>query len=108
MEQQNVQNGSVTRQRIVRTEDQILNLLEEYEKSGFTAKEFCEVGEIHEGTFYSWQRKYPKGGAEEVKGFTTIEVVPTLVHSRPQLFAEVGNIKIYKEVPVEYLKALML
>ncbi len=108
MEQQNVQNGNVTRQRIVRTEEQILSLLEEYEKSGFTPKEFAEISEIHEATLYSWLRKYPKGGAEEAKGFATIEVTPALVQSKPKLFAEIGSLKLYKEVPPEYLKALML
>jgi hypothetical protein len=72
--EQGVQNGSVTRQRIVRTEEQILKLLEEYEKSGFTANEFAEVSDIHEATFYSWLRKYPRSGSEEVKRFATIEV----------------------------------
>jgi len=105
--EQGVQNGSVARQRIVRTEEQILGILEEYEKSGFTAKEFAEVSDIHEATFYSWLRKYPKGGCDEVKGFATIEVTPTLVHSKPKLFAEIGNLKLYKEVTPEYLKALM-
>lgn len=96
-------NASGQRQRIVRTEEQILNLLEEFEKSGFTAKEFCEVSDIHEATFYSWQRKYPK---DDVKGFATIEVVPARVE-RPELFAEIGNIKLYKQVSAEYLKTLI-
>jgi hypothetical protein len=103
MEQNNVQ---VQRQRVVRTEEQILNLLEEFEKSGFTAKEFCEVSEIHEATFYSWQRKYPKEGSD-VKGFTTIEVVPAREYAGPELFAEAGNIRLYKQVSAEYQKALM-
>ncbi len=105
--EQGVQNSNTAvRQRIVRTEEQILRLLEEYEKSGFTVKEFCEVSEIHEATFYSWQKKYAKA-SDEPRGFATLEVTPTLVHSKPRLFAEVGNIKLYKEVSAEYLKALM-
>jgi hypothetical protein len=108
MEQQSVQSGSAGKQRIVRTEEQIHKLLEEYEKSGFTAKEFCEVSDVQEATFYSWLRKYrSKSDPEEPKGFATIEVIPTGVPSRPQLFAEVGNIRLYKEVPAEYLKALL-
>jgi hypothetical protein len=98
-------SGNAARQRIVRNEEQILSILDEYEKSGFTQKEFCEVSDINEVTFYSWLKKYrPK--QDDVKGFATIEVV-----KRPemnfQLFAEVGYIKIYKEVPAEYLKALL-
>jgi transposase-like protein len=102
------QNGSPVKQRTVRSEEQILTLLEEYEKSGFSAKEYCELGEINEATFYSWLRKYrSKSESEEPKGFAAIEVIPTLVTSRPQLFAEVGKIKLYKEVPAEYLKTLL-
>jgi hypothetical protein len=98
-------NGSVVKQRIVRTEEQILAILEEYEKSGFTQKEFCEVSDINEVTFYSWLKKYrPK--QDDVKGFATIEVVNAPV-PKAQLFAEVGEIKIYREVPAEYLKSLL-
>ena len=69
---------------------------------------------IVEQTFYGWLKRYRSKVAEDVKdlaagpgGFASIEVVPTLVHDRPQLFAEIGNIRLYKEVPAEYLKALL-
>lgn len=102
-----VQNGQSARQRIVRSEEQILSILYEYEKSGFSQKEYCELSDINEVTFYSWLKKYRKTSSEEPKGFTAVEVMPTLVHTKPQLFAEVGGIKLYKEVSAEYLKALM-
>lgn len=63
--------------------------------------------DIVEQTFYSWLKKYRPKPEDEVKGFAPIEVVPTVVPGRPQLFAEVGDIKIYKEVPAEYLKSLL-
>jgi hypothetical protein len=101
------QNGNVAKQRIVRSEPEILSILEEYEKSGFTQKEFCEVSDINEGTFSSWIRKYrSKSDDGDIKGFATIEVIPGL-QAKAQLFAEVGNIRLYKEVPAEYLKALL-
>ena len=102
------QNGHMTRQRIVRTEEQILAILDEYDKSGFTQKEYCELSDINEVTFYSWLKKYRKTGNDEPKGFAAVEVIPTLVHSRPQLFAEVGSIKLCREVSADYLKALVL
>jgi hypothetical protein len=37
------------RQRIVRTEEQILSILDKYDKSGFTAKEFAERSDINDG-----------------------------------------------------------
>jgi hypothetical protein len=101
MEQANA-NGAV--KRIHRTEEEILKLLEEQEESGFTVKDFCELSEINEQTFNSWIRKYRK--SEEEKGFTTIEIVPSR-EQRSTLFAEVGGIKLYKEVSADYLKALI-
>jgi hypothetical protein len=99
-------NGSVAmKQRIHRSEEEILKLLDEQEKSGFTVKEFCELSDINEATFYSWIKKYRKSEEEE-KGFTTIEIVPSVKELKPQLFAEVGNVKLYKEVSAEFLKAL--
>ena len=94
------------RPRAVRTEDQVLGLLDEYETSGYTVREFCEVSELNEATFYSWLRKYRS--REEEKGFVTVEVVPSpATPSGPALFAEVGVIRIYKEVSAEYLKSLV-
>lgn len=111
MEQQQLAGS---KQRTVRSEEQILSILEEYDKSGYSVKDYCEVSDINEATFYSWMKKYrsqtPAGSnpQDDVKGFAQIEVIPTIVHSKPQLFAEVGNIKLYKEVTAEYLKTLLL
>ena len=106
--EQGVQNAVSVKQRIMRNEEQILALIEEYERCTYTVKEFCEVSDLNEATFYSWLKKYrPKPEDEESKGagFATIEITPS-AQSRPQLFAEVGKIKLYKEVSAEYLKAL--
>jgi transposase-like protein len=108
MEQQKVQNSRAPKQRSVRTEAQILAIIEEYEGSGFTVKEFCEVSDINDATFYSWLNKYRPKNEEEAPGcFAKLEVVPAFSSARPQLFAEIGNIKLYKEVSVEYLKTLL-
>jgi hypothetical protein len=95
-------NGNVARQRIVRSEPEILSILEEYDKSGYTQKEFCEVSDINEMTFYSWLKKYrPKTVVDEVKGFATIELIPA--QGKEQLFARIGKLELYKEMPAEYL-----
>ncbi len=104
MEQQ--QQLAVTRQRTIRSEEQILAILDEYDKSGYSVKEYCEVSDINEATLYSWIKRY-RNKPDEQPGFAPIEVVPTASTSKPRLFAEVGNIKIYKEVPAEYLKTLL-
>jgi len=41
-----------------RSEEEILKHLNEQEQSGFTVKEYCEVSDINEATFYSWLKKY--------------------------------------------------
>ncbi|GEP94517.1 IS66 family insertion sequence element accessory protein TnpA [Chitinophaga cymbidii] len=106
MEQQLTRQEANNGKTIVRrSEEDILKHLDEQEKSGFTVKEYCELYEIVEQTFYSWLKKYRPKPEDEVKGFAPIEVVSPVVPVWPQLFAEVGNIKIYKEVPAEYLKS---
>ena len=104
MEQQ-TQMSSNGKSVIRRTEEEILQHLREQEDSGFSVKDYCEVSEINEATFYSWVKKY-RGKSEDPAGFTAIEVVPTS-GARPQLFAEVGGIRIYKEVSPSYLKSLL-
>jgi transposase-like protein len=108
--EQGVQNGqALQRQRVVRSEEQILSLIEEYERCTYTVKEFCELMDVNEATFYSWLKKYrPKPEDEESKGagFVSVELIPS-AKTGPQLFAEVGNIKLYAQVSAEYLKALL-
>ena len=104
MEQQQSVTGKVV---VRRSEEEILKHLGDQEQSGLTVKEYCEMFDLVEPTFYSWIKKYRSKPEEDVKGFATIEVVPALAPGRPQLFAEVGNIRLYKEVPAEYLKSLL-
>ncbi len=101
MEQQTVGKSMVRR-----SEEEILKHLSDQEQSDFSVKEYCEMFDILEQTFYSWLKKH-RNKDEEAGGFTSIEVIPTIVQSRPQLFAEIGNIKLYKEVSAEYLKSLL-
>jgi hypothetical protein len=103
MEQANANSSAVNKQRIFRPEEEILKHLAEQETSGFSVKDYCEMYDINETTFNSWIKRFRKG--EEEKGFATIEIIPSV--AKPGLFAEVGAIKIYQEVPAEYLKALL-
>jgi hypothetical protein len=103
MEQQPVTGKTVVR----RSEEEILKHLGDQEQSGLSVKEYCEMFELVEPTFYSWMKKYRSKPEEEVKGFAMVEVVPAVILGRPQLFAEVGSIRLYKEVSAEYLKSLL-
>jgi hypothetical protein len=97
------------RPRIQRTEQEIFSLMEQFESSeGITVKEFCEMQEISNPTFYNWQKQYRNRHAEpKDKGFMTLTVAPAPEPSGPALFAEVGFIKIYAQVPAAYLKELL-
>jgi N-acetyl-anhydromuramyl-L-alanine amidase AmpD len=97
-------NNNASRTRTVRTEEQILKLLEEFEANEYSVKDFCMLSDINEATFYSWQKKYRSKESDDEKGFSTIEVVAA---DKPQLFAEIGNLKLYREVSAEYLKTLL-
>ena len=102
-QQQVTANG---RSIVRRSEEEIQKHLNEQEWSGLTVKEYCEMYDIVEQTFYSWVKRH-RCKPEEQPGFAQIEVTGTF-DNRPTLFAEVGNIKLYKEVPAEYLKTLLL
>lgn len=107
MEQANANGSAVIRQRIHRSEEEILKHLKDQEESGFTQSEYCQMYEINEQTFSSWVRKYRKS-EEEANGFTTIEIIPSR-EAKPVLFAEITkeNIRLYKEVSADFLKSLL-
>jgi transposase-like protein len=106
MEQANA-NGSAVKQRIHRSEEEILKHLSDQEESEFSVKEYCEMFDINEQTFNSWIKKHRRSEEDE-KGFTTIEIIPSR-DAKPQLYAEISKdgIKLYKEVSAEFLKALL-
>ena len=56
-----------------RSEEEIANLLSEYEasKASISVSEFCQMYDITEPTFYSWQKKNGKSGK-----FVPLEVTP--------------------------------
>ncbi len=95
--------------RIQRTEAEIFSLMEEYESSeGITVKEFCEMQDISTQTFYNWQKQYRNRNNESRQpGFMTVSVNAPEGRPLPTPFAEVGDIKIYTQVPASYLKELM-
>ena len=101
------QQHQVGKAMVRRNEEEILKHLSDQEQSEFSVKEYCEIFDIVEQIFYSWIKKYRINPDDDVKGLDQIVVIQTF-NSRPQLFAEVGNIKLYKEVTAEYLKALLL
>lgn len=102
--------------RLRRSADQIREILEAQEQSRLTIRAYCEANGISEKNFYRWTKKYRPNSAKRqrrnkpatVNGFARVEITPaTATPSRPFLFAEIGHLRIYKEVPASYLKALL-
>ena len=110
-----IQQESYKKKRTYRSAEQIEKCLNDQAQSGLTIKAYCEANGISEKNFYRWTEKYRgrkvkrrKKSQAAVAGFAKIELLQyDTDNSQPSLFAEIGNLRIYKEVPVEYLKALL-
>lgn len=96
------------------SKQQAMDCLKDQRQGGQSIKEYCQANGMSEKTFYRWLNKYgdPRSTKRERKvqekgGFASIEVVSNVVDRSPELFAEIGNVKLYKEVSAEYLKKLL-
>jgi hypothetical protein len=92
--------------RIRRNSNEILKLLDEFEKGQSSVKEFCLMHKIGKATFHKWQSRYKsKPDQPKPAGFADVQIIaPALKGS---LFAEVNGIKIYQPVSASYLKELL-
>lgn len=94
--------------RTFRTEEEILALLDEYDNSNMTVREFCELCDISDATFYNWRNKYrPKPENNDAAGFASLEVIETQAPSEQKLFARIGQLEIFHFVEAAYLKQLL-
>jgi hypothetical protein len=91
-----------------KTEKEIIQLMEEFEKSdSITVKDFCEMQDISNATFYNWQRIYRNRHQNE-SGFLSLGVVASdSDQTTSSLFAEVKGIRLYQEVSASFLKELV-
>ena len=108
------QQVGTTVAKIRRSKQQAMDCLKDQRQGGQSVKEYCQANGMSEKTFYRWLNKYgdlrPTKRKRKVQGkggFASIEVVNKVVDRSPELFAEVGNVKLYKEVSAEYLKKLL-
>jgi AraC-like DNA-binding protein len=96
------------------SKQQAMDCLKDQRQGGQSIKEYCQTNGMSEKTFYRWLKKYGGPKPEKRKrqyqkrgGFASIEIVSNVIDRSPQLFAEVGNVKLYKEVSADYLKKLL-
>ena len=96
------QTEVTTRRR--RNKQQIIDLLNVFESSNLSVKEFCKTHNLNAVNFHKWRSRYNRKPVSKKKtpGFATVDIVP----SRSGLFAEVNGIRIYQPVDASFLKEL--
>jgi len=99
-----------------RPEETIKKILQDYFNHDYDITEFCYFNEITEATLQQWIQQYPQDKAAGSEPF--LEIVPTEERKSPGrpkrqqaietgiLFARVGDIELYQQVPAAYLKSL--
>jgi len=94
--------------RIFRSQENILSILDEYNKSDLSIKAFCIDKNIAQASFHNWKKKYSKSVARADKpaGFASLQITPVAA-TESVLFAEIKEIKIYQWVTAAYLKELL-
>ena len=92
-----------------RSAEEIIKLLEEFENSeGITIKEFCEINDISDATYYNWRKQYgSKSKDDKSAGFIELVNQPSATNSE-QPFAELKIIRFYQPLSAEYIKSLGL
>ncbi len=96
----NTSNATARKQR---TPEEIIKLLEDYEKSeGISVREYCDMIGISDATFYNWQKKYGEPAGPETD-FIPLELTEPV----NALQAEIKVIKFYGTLSVEQFKALL-
>ncbi len=93
-----------------RSEQEIFEAIEEFERAGnISIKEFAEMHQVSEATFYKWQKRYRAKGSikNELQGFIPVSVAVERTGQEGQLFAEFRGIKLYQWVEPAYLKELL-
>lgn len=92
-------------------EQKMYTLIQEQQSSSLTAKEFCTQNHISQGRFYYWLKKYRGLESAPVNegqsSFKLLQVRDELSDSGPGLFAEYKGLKIYGQVPSQFLKDLI-
>lgn len=93
-----------------RTAKEMLSLVQEQQSGELPVKAFCELKNISEACYYYWRKKYVNKenpvNEQQAENFSLLQM-----HDDEQndalLFAEYKGLKLYREVPVSYLKELM-
>jgi hypothetical protein len=93
-----------------RTAQEMFSLIQEQQAGELPVKAFCELKNLSEARYYYWRKKYMNDGASatepNTEKFNLLQLEIDEQNNAP-LFAEYKGLKLYREVPVSYLKELM-
>ncbi|MEI6949613.1 transposase [Paraflavisolibacter sp. H34] len=111
------------KQRIKRTDEEKLDLIHQWKKSGLPIAAFCRQHHFSDSLFHSWLKEYRRNTATpQVNDFVPLQIteaVPSMpddqAFSLPEKvlpFAELvmasgGSIKLYQPVGADYLRTLI-
>lgn len=108
---------AIKRQLNKRTQQQKLELIVEWEKSGLPIKKFCEQHDFSDSLFHTWLNKYRrnKGDAKQDHAFVPLGIpsgASYVASSGPSLFAEMvtskgHQIKFYHPISIDFLRNLL-
>lgn len=101
-----MEQATETKTRTRRTQQQILELLAEFDKGNFTVKEFCRLKGLSDGVFHKWKSRVRSNISQKEKPTSFAKILVQPVPS-DQLFAEVNGIRFYQAVTPAYLKELV-
>lgn len=93
-----------------RTAQEMFSLIQEQQSGELPIKTFCELKKIPEAIFFYWRKKYVNHAkaANEPSGYKfRLLQLEDDKQNDATLFAEYKGLKLYREVPVSYLKELM-
>jgi transposase-like protein len=107
-------NKAARRQIIRRTEQEKLDLIEAWEKSGLSIKRFCHQHHFSDSLFHAWLNKYRHRKEEKPAGpFVPVHLTSSFVRNEENAaaFAEVSlkggsRISFHQPVSADYLRTL--
>lgn len=88
----------------------MFSLIEEQQAGQLPVKAFCELKKMSEACYYYWRKKYMNeakpANEPHAENFSLLQLGGD-EQNGATLFAEFKGLKLYREVPVSYLKELM-